>query len=73
MSINSSVQYIAGGIATYIAGSIVVQEADGKLRNYEMLGYVVTLAMIITLIMLYTIHRYVERKQKLAEEVKAAA
>ncbi|HEY3404490.1 MAG TPA: MFS transporter [Ohtaekwangia sp.] len=73
MSINSSVQYIAGGIATYIAGSIVVQETDGKLRNYEMLGYVVTVAMIITLVMLYTIHRYVAKKQNLTADARRAA
>jgi predicted MFS family arabinose efflux permease len=42
MSINSSVQQIAGGIASIIAGMIVVQTPNnGPLENYDILGYVV--------------------------------
>jgi predicted MFS family arabinose efflux permease len=68
MSINSSIQQISGGIATFIAGLIVVQTSDGKLEHYDTLGYVVIGAMIITAVMMYSIHLYVERKTKL--EVK---
>ncbi len=66
MSINSSVQQISGGIATFIAGLIVVQTPNGKLEHYDTLGYVVIGAMVITIIMMYTIHLYVEKKSKLA-------
>ena len=65
MSINSSVQQISGGIATFIAGKIVVETADGKLEHYDTLGYVVIGAMIITIIMMYSIHLYVVTKSKL--------
>lgn len=68
MSINSSVQQISGAIASFIAGLIVVQTADGKLEHYDTLGYVVVGAMIITIIMMYAINTYVESKTKL--EVK---
>jgi predicted MFS family arabinose efflux permease len=64
MSINSSVQQISGGIATFIAGLIVVQTPNGKLEHYDTLGYVVIGAMLITIIMMYTIHVYVEKKSK---------
>lgn len=47
MGINASVQQISGGIATIFAGLIVVQTPTGVLENYDMLGYVVTIAMII--------------------------
>lgn len=65
MSVNSSVQQISGGIATFIAGKIVVETPTGKLDHYDTLGYVVIGAMIITIIMMYSIHSYVDRKTKL--------
>ena len=71
MSVNSSVQQISGGIASFIAGKIVAETADGKLENYDTLGYVVVGAMIITVIMMYSIHVYVDKKAKL--EVKPQA
>ena len=41
MSINSSVQQISGGVASVIAGMIVVQTESGVLLHYDTLGYVV--------------------------------
>lgn len=64
MSVNSSVQQISGGIATFIAGLIVVQTPEGKLEHYDTLGYVVIGAMIITMVMMYSIHLYVEKISK---------
>lgn len=65
MSINSSVQQISGGIATFIAGKIVVETTGGKLENYDLLGYVVVGAMLVTIIMMYFIHLYVDKKAEL--------
>jgi MFS family permease len=62
MGINSSVQQISGGIATFIAGLIVVQTSSGKLENYDILGYTVVGASLLTAAMLYSIHLYVARK-----------
>jgi predicted MFS family arabinose efflux permease len=62
MGINASVQQISGGIATLIAGLIVVQTPSEKLEHYDILGYVVTGAMIITMFMMYIIHKQVMRK-----------
>ncbi len=66
MSINSAIQQISGGIATYIAGLIVVQAVDGKLEHYDTLGYVVVGAMLITMVMMYSIHLYVTQKSKIS-------
>lgn len=63
MSINASTAQISGGFASMIAGQIVIQQADGKLGNYDILGYVVTAAMLITLILMYNINRIVKAKQ----------
>jgi len=57
MSINSSFQYLAGGISAYFAGSIVYQSTDGVFHNYERLGYVVIASMVFSGIMMYFIHR----------------
>jgi predicted MFS family arabinose efflux permease len=64
MGVNASIQQIAGGIATTIAGLIVVQTSNGMLKNYDTLGYVVVGATLVTIAMMYTIHKFVERKLK---------
>jgi predicted MFS family arabinose efflux permease len=60
MSINSSVQQISGGIASAIAGGIVIQRPDGLLDGYPLLGYVVIGSMIVTIAMMYWIDRHVK-------------
>ncbi|HEX8547159.1 MAG TPA: MFS transporter [Cytophagaceae bacterium] len=62
MSINSSVQQISGGIGSLAAGLIVIQTANGNLENYDLLGYVVIVAMIVTMTMMYFVNRYVQQR-----------
>ncbi|HEV8512738.1 MAG TPA: MFS transporter [Cyclobacteriaceae bacterium] len=60
MSINASVQQISGGIASAIAGMIVIQQPNGHLDGYVLLGYVVIGSMIITIAMMYWIDQHVK-------------
>lgn len=62
MGVNSSVQQIAGGIASLVAGLIVKETASGQLENYPLLGNVVVAAIIITIFLMYWIHKYVTAK-----------
>lgn len=62
MGINSSVQQFSGGIAAFFAGLIIVQEDSGYLDHYDWLGYVVVVAMIITVFMLSFINKMVMKK-----------
>ena len=62
MGINASVQQFSGGIAAFFAGLIVVQEDSGYLDHYDWLGYVVVVAMIITVFMLSFINKMVTNK-----------
>jgi predicted MFS family arabinose efflux permease len=62
MSINSSVQQVAGGIASVIAGLIVYQIPGGELKNYNILGYIVVVAIFFTIAMMFYINRYVNQK-----------
>ncbi len=69
MSINASVQQVAGGIASAIAGLIVVQRQDGMLEGYPLLGYVVIGSMIVTIALMYWIDLHVKAIAK--REVKS--
>lgn len=62
MSINASIQQIAGGVASWVAGMIVIQSKEGPLRHYDVLGYVVIGTMCITVIMMYFLNNYVKQK-----------
>src|SRR5690606_3813495 len=57
MSVNNSVAQLSGGVAAYLAGIIVVQNGDGPLGRYDVLGYVVGIAMAATIALMYPIHR----------------
>lgn len=59
MGVSSAFQQISGGIASAVAGAIVVKTSSGALARYDILGYVVIGAMLITIVMMYTIHRLV--------------
>jgi len=66
MSINSSVQQIAGGIATYIAGMIVMQAPSGELLHYDTLGYVVSVTIFITIVLIWFVNQRVMKKLAMA-------
>jgi predicted MFS family arabinose efflux permease len=59
MAVNSSIQQLSGGVASSVAGLIVVQGADGRLEHYDLLGYVVAVAMLLVVALMYPIHRAV--------------
>ena len=61
MSINSSIQQISGGVASFIAGLIVIQTSDGKLSRYPLLGLVVILSMLIALSLIYWLDNYLKQ------------
>ena len=73
MGINSSVMQIAGGIASAIAGLIVVQTENGQLENYPLLGYVVSGSIVITMIMMSIIHKIVMEKNQSTQPEMANA
>jgi predicted MFS family arabinose efflux permease len=66
MSVNSSLQQFSGGVASSLAGLIVVQAPDGRLLHYDLLGYVVMGAMTLVIALMYPIHRAVMRKAQAA-------
>lgn len=65
MSINSSIQQISGGFASFVAGLIVVQNETGPLLHYDTLGFVVIGSMVIAAVLIAWLDRYV-RSMRLA-------
>ena len=64
MGVNSSVQQISGGIATFIAGLIVFENPDHSLGNYDLLAYAVSGSTIVTIVMMYWLNSLVMKKQQ---------
>lgn len=65
MSINSSLQQIAGGIAAIIGGKIVWQASpQSPLMNFEMLGWVVISVILINIFLTQRVYKYVANNTK---------
>ena len=63
MSINASLQQLAGGIAAAVAGRIVVQQTSfSPLENYQIIGYVVVVISLISMLLMYRVDRIVKAK-----------
>lgn len=64
MSINSSLQQIAGGVAAAVAGLIVTQPGKGlPLENYNVVAYVIVVISIISILLMYRVSRLVVTKE----------
>ncbi len=63
MSINSSLQQIAGGIAAAVAGAIVVQPSKAApLEHYNTVGYVIVGISLLGLFLMYRVSEVVRKK-----------
>jgi MFS family permease len=65
MSVNSSLQQIAGGIAAAFAGMIVVQKNKfSPLEHYNTLGYIIVVISAISVFLLHRVSVLVKSKAK---------
>ena len=63
MSINSSLQQMAGGIAALVGGAIVQQKNEfSPLERFDLLGYVVIAAILINIFLTYRVYKLVQRQ-----------
>ncbi|WP_276498942.1 MFS transporter [Pontibacter litorisediminis] len=62
MSIQSSIQQMAGGLASVVAGLIVVQTSNGKLEHYDLIGYTVVATTLVTIFTIYSIDKAIKQK-----------
>jgi len=70
MSINSSLQQIAGGVASVIAGWVIVQHPNGKLLHFDTLGYMCIGLMVACGFCMYLIHGQILRKAYAKQETQ---
>jgi predicted MFS family arabinose efflux permease len=69
MSINSSLQQIAGGIAAAAAGMIVIQKTRfSPIEHYGTLGYIVASISCLSIYLVYRVSRMVKTKTAVAVE-----
>lgn len=50
MSVNSSIQQLGAGVASYLAGSIMVKSAAGSYQNYHLVGYMAIVASLVAIL-----------------------
>ena len=63
MSINSSLQQMAGGIAALVGGAIVQQENQfSPLERFDTLGYVVIAVILINIFFTYRVYQLVQKQ-----------
>jgi predicted MFS family arabinose efflux permease len=63
MSINSSLQQIAGGFAAAIGGMIVVQKDKfSPLEHYNTLGIIVAIITLIAIFMIFRVSEMVKKR-----------
>ena len=63
MSINSSLQQIAGGIAAAVGGMIVVQKDKfSPLQHYDTLGYVIVLLTLTSIYLVYRVSKIIHNQ-----------
>jgi predicted MFS family arabinose efflux permease len=63
MSVNASLQQIAGGVAAAIAGTIVVQKTKySPLEHYNTLGYIIIVVSGVSVFTMYRVSKLVKKK-----------
>jgi predicted MFS family arabinose efflux permease len=64
MSINSSLQQFAGGIAALFSGLVVVQKSkNSPIENFDILGYVMVILMLLCFYFVYKVNRLLKKRE----------
>ncbi|MGE8292359.1 MAG: MFS transporter [Sphingobacterium sp.] len=67
MSISSSLQQLAGGVAASLAGVIIVQQTkESPLEHYPTLGIIVVLLSVLSIFMIYRVSRMIKRRRPIS-------
>jgi len=63
MSINASLQQIAGGVAAAVAGMIVTQQSKGSpLQHYNTVGYVIVGISVLGIFLMWRVNNLIKQK-----------
>jgi predicted MFS family arabinose efflux permease len=61
-AINASLQQFSGGIASFLAGVVIVQSAGGRILHFDRVGYIVVMTSLLSLALMYAIHKAVPER-----------
>ncbi|HEY7845213.1 MAG TPA: MFS transporter [Bradyrhizobium sp.] len=61
-AISASLQQLSGGLGSVFAAAIIAQNADGSLRHFDHLGYVVVGTSLVALLAMYFVQKQVAKK-----------
>jgi predicted MFS family arabinose efflux permease len=61
-AISASLQQLSGGLGSVLAAAIIAQNADGSLRHFDRLGYIVVATSIGALILMYFVQKSVAER-----------
>lgn len=71
MSINSSLQQIAGGVAAAVSGLIVVQKTKySPLEHYDVVGYLIIVISLVSIFLMYRVSKLVANKTITTDVIK---
>jgi predicted MFS family arabinose efflux permease len=65
-AVSASLQQLSGGLGSVLAGAVIAQDADGSLRHFDRLGFIVIGTSLVALVAMYFVQRQVARKSGLA-------
>jgi predicted MFS family arabinose efflux permease len=58
-AVSASLQQLSGGLGSVLAAAIIAENADGTLRHFDMLGYIVVATSLLSLVAMYFIQKSV--------------
>jgi predicted MFS family arabinose efflux permease len=65
MSVNSSLQQMAGGIAALIGGWIVKQKNElSPLENFDLLGYLVIVVILLNIFFTFRVYKFISLRER---------
>ncbi len=57
MAVGSSIQQIAGGLGSAVAGLVVTASATGAIEHFDILGFILVGTALVSAVLMYFVHR----------------
>jgi predicted MFS family arabinose efflux permease len=61
-AVSASLQQLSGGLGSVLAAAIIAENADGTLRHFDRLGYIVVATSLLSLVAMYFIQKSVAKQ-----------
>jgi len=61
-AVSASLQQLSGGLGSVLAAAIIAQSADGTLRHFDRLGYIVVATSLLSLLLMYLVQKPIAKR-----------